>query len=92
MEQFVFFTLKLIVVGTTENVSQFIMPLMSMKLHHSPDASTLPRFKLACYIFQKELNALALNGYVYSHLVLCVDMILLHLHQKINSLIVEAQN
>jgi len=54
-----------------------------MRLHHSPDASTFPGFKLMCFVyiiyFQKEeLNALAFNWDTCSHLALCLHVMPLH--------------
>jgi hypothetical protein len=55
----------------------------TMRLHRSPDASTFPEFKLMCFVyiifFQKEeLNALAFNWDMCSHLALCLHVMPLH--------------
>ncbi len=55
-----------------------------MRLHHSQDVSTYPRYKLMCFVyfsfFRKEQNALAFNRAIWCHLVLCLQMIPPHWH------------
>jgi hypothetical protein len=52
-----------------------------MRLHHSQDDNTYPGYMLMCFvyiIFFEEQNTLAFNQDTWCHLVLCLQMILLH--------------
>jgi hypothetical protein len=57
-----------------------------MRLHHSQDGSTYPRYKLMCFVyfsfFHKEQNALAFNRDTWCHLASCLQMIPSHFSQN----------
>jgi hypothetical protein len=55
-----------------------------MRHHHSPDASTFPRFKKMCFIciicFWKDKTAQAFNWDTYSCIALCLHLMQSGLH------------
>jgi hypothetical protein len=71
--------------GNNVSALKKIKKQTTMRLHHSPDASTFPGFKLMCfvyimYFFKEELNALAFKWDTCSHLALCLCVMPLHYH------------
>jgi hypothetical protein len=59
---------------------------LAMRLHHSQDGSTYSGYKGMCFVyisqcFHEEQNALAFNQDKWCHLVLCLQMMLLHFHR-----------